>query len=168
MISFDKTFAHEGDFSNHPSDRGGPTRFGISAKAFAGYFGFEPTAPQMATLTKSAAELIAAEYYYKAPGFDKLPYSPLAEQMFDIGFNMGPSRAWKLLQSVIGVKQDGLFGPVSWDAFDGHWFAPGGTVYVNNGLVDARLDYYDAIIKRDPTQKVFEKGWRRRAESFRL
>ena len=164
MISFDKTFEHEGDFSNHPNDKGGPTRYGISARAFGHYFGFEPTAPQMATLTKSAAELIAREYYYIAPGFDKLP-DRIAVQMFDIGFNMGPSRAWKLLQRVVGTVEDGIFGPKSWSCFDEVRDAYG-LEYVNSELVSARLAFYEGVIRRDPTQAVFERGWRRRAESF--
>lgn len=57
------------------------------------------------------------------------------------------------------MKQDGILGPKTLQkvaAADG--------ADVIEKLTDARLQYYDAIVKRNPTQAKYAAGWAKRAK----
>lgn len=91
----------EGGYVDHPADRGGPTKFGITeqvARAF-GYNG------RMQDLTRDAARLIYKARYWKQPRFDEvhLVYPRLAEEMFDTGVNMGPAIPSRFLQRALNL-----------------------------------------------------------------
>lgn len=91
----------EGGYSNHPSDKGGPTRFGITqAVARAdGYTG------DMRTFPIERARKIYLESYYEGPGFDRvMAVAPrLAEELVDTGINMGTGRAASFLQRALNA-----------------------------------------------------------------
>lgn len=85
----DATIGKEGTYSDHPSDTGGPTRWGITqATARAnGYIG------DMRTLPRETAAAIYRAVYFDKPGFAKVAVlSPaIAAELFDTGVNMGPT-----------------------------------------------------------------------------
>ncbi len=110
----------EGDFSNHPSDKGGPTRWGITEAVAReeGYLG------AMATLPQSFAVSVYMRRYVSGPGFDKvLALSPrIAEELVDTGVNMGERLPGPWLQRILNglnrqgkdypdLKVDGQVGP---------------------------------------------------------
>ena len=109
----------EGDFSNDPADSGGATRWGIT-EAVARRWGYTgPMAELPATLAQSIAK---REYWDRLRLGDIYALSPrLARELFDIGFNMGQSRAGEFLQRALNalnrqakdypdVKADGDIG----------------------------------------------------------
>ena len=64
----DELIEREGDYANHPDDRGGPTRFGITevvARAH-GYAG------AMAELPRDEAAAIYRRLYWLRPRFDQV------------------------------------------------------------------------------------------------
>ena len=92
----DNVIAIEGDYSNHPADRGGPTRWGVT-EAVARAHGY---AGDMRHFPRSEAAAIYKRKYWHRPAFDKVDkYAPrLAEELFDTGINMGPGIAAGFLQ----------------------------------------------------------------------
>lgn len=95
----------EGDYSNHPADRGGPTRFGITeqvARAY-GYRG------EMRLLPMATARDIYFERYWTGPRFDQVAavYPRVAEEMFDTGVNMGQAVAARFLQRALNLLNRG-------------------------------------------------------------
>lgn len=92
----DNVIAIEGGYSNHPADRGGPTRWGIT-EAVARAHGY---AEDMKHFPRSEAATIYKRKYWQRPGFDSVgKYAPqLAEELFDTGINMGPGIAVGFLQ----------------------------------------------------------------------
>ena len=78
----------EGGYSDHPSDRGGPTRWGVTqVRARAdGYTG------DMRELPRELAVEIYRKRYVSEPGFDRVAEVSelIAEELIDTGINMGP------------------------------------------------------------------------------
>src|SRR5688572_25233622 len=99
------TIGKEGGDSNHPADRGGPTRWGITqAVARAnGYHG------DMRVLPRETAIAIYRHEYFEKPGFFAVAaLSPaIAEELFDTGVNMGPAVPSMMLQRLLIVLNRG-------------------------------------------------------------
>jgi lysozyme family protein len=91
----------EGDYVDHPADRGGPTRWGIT-EAVARRQGYMD---DIRRLPKSDAAAIYKRLYWLASLFDKIAeMAPkLAEELFDTGVNMGTGTAIGFLQRALNA-----------------------------------------------------------------
>ena len=87
----DALIDREGGYVNHPADRGGPTRYGIT-EAVARAHGF---AGPMAQLPRGEAAAIYRRLYWLRPHFDAVARRAprIAAELFDTGVNMGPGVA---------------------------------------------------------------------------
>lgn len=98
---FNELLGKEGGYVNHPSDRGGPTKWGITEKVARahGYSG------SMKDLTRERALSIYEADYWYGPRFDQVAeLSPdIAAELCDTGVNMGPAVASKFLQRWLNV-----------------------------------------------------------------
>ena len=100
-IAFDKAFEHtigkEGGYSNHPSDRGGETMWGITI-AVARDYGYAGNMKELPIET--AKEIYRKRYWDKANLTEISKMSePLASKLFDISVNMGVARAGIFFQT---------------------------------------------------------------------
>ena len=112
----------EGGYVNNPSDRGGPTRYGITeAVARAnGYHG------DMQSLPRELAFEIYARRYFAEPKFNDVASlsAQIAEELTDTGVNMGPRVAAMFLQRALRafvnnkLAVDGRIGPATLGALD--------------------------------------------------
>ena len=91
----------EGGYVDHPADRGGPTRYGIT-QAVARAEGY---AGAMRDLPRPFAARIYHRRYWQAPNFDRVATRApaLAAELFDTGVNMGPATAATFLQRVLNA-----------------------------------------------------------------
>lgn len=109
-MNFDQAFAvlvgHEGDFSDHPDDPGGKTRYGVT-EAIAREVGYRG---DMRELPLELAKRIYQERYWKTVRADELP-ATVRYVMFDAAVNSGPAQAIKWLQRAVNVQDDGIIGP---------------------------------------------------------
>ena len=125
MRIIDNLIEREGDFSDHPADKGGPTRWGIT-EAVARSKGF---AGDMRSLPRDFAAAIYTHDYIAAPGFNKVMTISfcIAEEMIDSGVNMGVSTPGPWLQRILNamnqqaklypdLEVDGVMGPATIDA----------------------------------------------------
>lgn len=143
----------EGGFVNDPADPGGMTNLGVTAKTWADYTGKPATESVMRGLTQVAvAPLYKSRYWDKIAG-DQLG-SGLALAVFDFAVNAGPARAAKMLQSIVGVTQDGQIGRGTLQAVQAYVMRKGIDTLIE-AYSDARRDYYRAL----PTFWRFGKGW---------
>lgn len=97
----DELIGREGGFSDHPSDRGGATRWGITeqvARAY-GYGG------AMKALPRDTAIDIYRQRFWTAPRLNEimLIFPQVAIEMFDTGVNMGPAVAVRFLQRALNA-----------------------------------------------------------------
>lgn len=162
--------AREKGYVDHPSDKGGPTKDGITeAVARAnGWLG------KMEDLPSSLIEEIYTRRYINEPKFNLVASvsETIAEELIDTGVNMGPAIAkvhfQKLLNAfnVKGTKYanlfvDGALGPISINAlraFLNFRGAEGEMVFLKalNHIQGAR--YLD-IVENSESQEDFFYGW---------
>lgn len=100
--------AVEGGFVNHPDDRGGPTKFGVTQATLAKYRGHLVTADDVRNLSQDEAHRILWDLYVVGPCFNLvLDVSPaVAEELVDTGVNMGVETAARFLQRALNALND--------------------------------------------------------------
>lgn len=147
-----RLLAHEGGYTNHPSDPGGPTNYGITIHDYRRYVKADASAADMRAMPLDDAKAIYRAKYWDALCCDGLPPG-LDYCVFDYGVNSGIARAAKVLQRIVGVADDGRIGPVTLAAAARH-----GPADVIEKICDERLDF----LRRLRTWPVFGRGWGRR------
>lgn len=102
----------EGGFVNHPADKGGATKYGITAATLGSWRGLKrnATTAEVQNLTQNEAEQIYYKNYIQKPGFENINFYPLLNLLVDFGVHSGTARAVKALQNCLGVTADGIFG----------------------------------------------------------
>ena len=149
-------FGHEGGYVNAATDRGGPTKYGITHATLAAYRGVKSvTAAQVKELTLAEAESIYRQQYWIQSGGDVLPVG-LDYAAFDFGVNSGPARAVKTLQQVVKVTADGKVGPKTLAAVRAY---PGGTVQLIRDYCAARMVFLRGLTNPKTGFPVNGRGW---------
>lgn len=138
-------FGHEGtEFTNDPTDLGGPTKMGVSIDAVKDYYRTRPqlgvnwqniTANDVRNLTQDQAMKIYYEDYYLRSGADKYKDIRDSYLLFDT------------------AVQNGAYTAQQW--------------YKNNGnnfydVLDGRRKFYDNRILQNPSQIKYIEGWKNR------
>jgi lysozyme family protein len=167
----DDVIRREGGFVDHPADRGGPTKFGITRATLSHALGRAATAADVAALTPEQARQIYRHDYYHGPRIDQLP-ARIQPLIFDAAANHGPGRAIAFVQQVCNLAGfgqlivDGVCGPKTIRAaHDAAWAMKD---WLLAALVEERRCFYQAIVERDPGQAVFLDGWLARLSEFDL
>jgi lysozyme family protein len=155
--SLRRVLSHEGGYTNHPSDPGGPTKYGITIFDYRKYVKPDAGAAEVRAMTLDEAKAIYRARYWAALCCDKLP-AGLDYAVFDYGVNSGVGRAAKVLQRLLGVADDGRIGPATIAAVRRRDAAE---LIVR--LCEERL----AFLKRLKTWPVFGAGWGRRVAEVR-
>ena len=148
---------HEGGYSNHSSDPGGPTKFGITLAVYRQTEKPGATAADVKAMTVDEAKAVYRSRYWDAQRCDELP-AGVDYAVFDYGVNSGIGRSGRALQRIVGVADDGALGPVTLAAARNA--DPSALV---NALCDERLRFLKSL----KTWSVFGKGWSRRVTEVR-
>lgn len=155
----------EGGLSNHKKDKGGLTNFGITQTTYTNWLArFGRSHQSVSEITYDEVKDIYSEYWKDAHCSYMFP--PLDLLVFDCAINSGPGRAIKLLQNALGVGADGVVGKQTMAALHEE-IAADGIEHMCDAYLDEREAWYLRIVERDPSQKVFLKGWRNRLEHLR-
>ncbi len=139
----------EGGYSNDPKDAGGPTKYGISQRAFPKL--------KIKTLTRKEAIQIYYTHYWQPLKPDLIP-AHLRYAVFDCAVNCGVRKAIQLLQILGGAHVDGVNGPVT--------ASKAKDISLDEYLA-IRKAYYGDIVKARPSQKKFYSGWLIRLRNIR-
>ena len=167
----DELIEREGDYVDHPADRGGATRFGIT-EAVARANGYQGA---MERLPREQAEAIYRHLYWLRPRFDQVAtLTPaVAAELFDTGANMGPSVAATFLQRALtalnrngrdypDLVPDGQVGPATIAALTAFLAvrgqAPGEAVLLR-ALEALQGERYLRLAERRPANEAFLYGW---------
>lgn len=146
---------HEGGFVQHPRDPGGATNFGITRKTLSRARGRHVSVEDVRHLTQEEAALIYRRLYWDPVRADELsPGLDLA--VFDLAVHSGPAKAVRMLQDALGIRADGVVGPVTLEAV--READPEAAI---RSLTRARLGF----LSRLGIWPVFGRGWRRRVLS---
>lgn len=150
--SLRRVLAHEGGYTNHPSDPGGPTNWGITIHDARMYWKRDAGAEDVRAMPKDVAKRIYKSKYWDVMRCDELP-AGVDYAVFDFGVNSGISRSLKFLERIAGVPQDGKPDDLLIRTVANLPAPP-----IITELCDARL----AFLKRLNTWTVFGAGWGRR------
>jgi len=151
-LSLDAVLRWESGFADNAADPGGATKYGITRKTLSRWRGRRVTKAEVSALTRDEAAAIYRAWYWDACRCDELP-APITLAVFDAAVNQGPLRARKLLQGAVGVKADGIVGPVTLDAV-----RAADTADLLRDFMARRALHYASL----PNRAVFGRGWFRR------
>lgn len=153
----------EGGYVNHPADRGGPTKFGITAQTLGAWrkLGRPATAAEVQALTEEEARAIYRQRYLVEPGFAAITHPALLALLVDAAVHAGPKRAVEWLQSALGVTADGVIGPKTRAAL-----AQADPEALYAKVLAQRLRHLGRLITQDPKQSAFAAGWMNRMAEF--
>ena len=166
----DAVIDREGGYTDHPADRGGATRWGVTeAVARAGGWRGD-----MRDFPRGEAAAIYRRLYWLRPRLDAVadPAPAVAAELFDTGVNMGPAVAIGFLQRALNALNrgaadypdlvvDGRIGPVTLaalDAFLAVRVARGEEVLLK-AIEALQGERYVALAERRPANEAFLYGW---------
>lgn len=164
--AIDRIIEAEGGFSNHKSDRGGATRYGITARTLSDWRGRAVETDDVRNLSLSEARTIYRRRYFDAGNVAALPEESWVDAL-DAMVNHGVRGGARLVQRACneagaGLKVDGLIGPRTASAVAGM-----GAWRFREALCSIRVSHYEAICRADPAQTVFLAGWKARIGKIR-
>ena len=158
---FNKTLVWEGvknpkaggNLHNVPGDTGGWTLWGIAYNSnkeiFKNFNDFQDTSYE-------EAAAIAYTKYYRAINAFILPLEARL-MYFDMAYNLGNTRAIKIMQGCAKVPQDGIIGPATREKMQ----------YVTEDcLYAARNTTYNNLVKANRNLAKFLKGWLNRSTAI--
>ncbi|PHQ70385.1 MAG: peptidoglycan-binding protein [Paracoccus sp.] len=171
--------AREGGYVNDPDDPGGATNFGVTIGTMRSLKldltgDGKVDAVDVRALTRSQAEQIFVEHYFRKPRLAELP-DPVQASVFDMYVNAG-ANAVKILQKLVSrmgfpAAADGVIGPRTIAAVaDAAEAAP---AHIADAYGIARRNYYYALADQRPASRKYARtraggkgGWITRAETF--
>ena len=142
-----------GQLHNVAGDSGGWTLWGIAYNHNKGVF--KDFADFKDTTYEEAAAIAYIRYYRAIQAFILPEEARL--MYFDIAYNMGISRAIKLMQECAGVRADGVIGPVTREKM---------VNVTEDCLYQKRNTTYYVLVKANKDLSKFLKGWLARSNSI--
>jgi lysozyme family protein len=155
--SFTLLIGNEGKYKADSSDKGDwtggeigrgtlqGTKYGISAASYPDYI--------IRDINLEAAKAIYLRDFWNKVKADMLP-DAIRFDMFDTAVNSGVSRAVKLLQRTIGIKEDGLLGLQTLQAVSKYAFDP---QRLDKGFNAYRLLFIASLGKAE--WEAYGRGW---------
>lgn len=150
---------HEGVLSDHSVDRGGMTKYGISARSY----------PQedIPNLTVRQAIAIYHRDFWCGNWCDRIAdlHGAVAVELFECGVNLGVAGGCRTLQKALnlfgaGLAEDGAMGMRTYTACrEKISDDPLALLAAQNGY---QFQHYVALVQRAPEQQVFLDGWLKR------
>lgn len=167
MTALRKTLNYEGGYADHPLDKGGKTKYGVTEET-ARRFGYRG---EMRDLSLDFAEHVYRLGYWDELNLNRMASQSVAESVFDAGVNCGTASAGIMLQRALNVlnldqklypdlKIDGVVGPETLRC--ANTLAGRDEQFLLRALAGERYHYYSEVVKKDPAQEVFFRSWIRR------
>lgn len=158
-------------FTDHPADKGGPTKGGITLKSWRRRHP-GATVDDLRAVTATHAHAFYWAEYVDAPGFDRVQDESLRSLLADTAVLHGGPQAVRWVQKAARVKDDGRLGPITQAAIDGaHPLA------LTLMVIADRVRHYGQQVQKDPElkrareagfhlQAEFAEGWNNRVAAF--
>jgi len=156
----------EQGYSDRASDKGGPTKYGITLATWQEY-GYDKNgdgkidAEDVKLITVSEATAIAKRAYWDVLKGDEIKNQSIAEFLVDWGYNSGTGTAAGHVQKILGIEPTGHVGEVTVKAINSD-----NQQKLFNELKTDRLKFVEEIAAHNPSQEVNEHGWENRVDSF--
>lgn len=161
QVALEQVLKNEGGYVDHPLDKGGPTNYGITQKTLSDFLGREATKEEIESLTLDVVAKIYKTNYWDRLRLSEINDMQLAHILFDQAVNRGTRKVAEQIQKSVGVKVDGIIGPITIKAINDR--------LSDNLLIDfvkqSQLSYI-SIVESNPSQIVFLKGWIKRTHEY--
>lgn len=187
MANFEKTYFKyvkpiEGYYVNHYADKGGETYGGIARNIYPDWKGWpivdefkEKNGGKIKRNTQiPQADGLVTEFFKNIHSALRIPdiaSQSVGDVLFDWCVNTirsyarsGRSAPVKYTQKILGFTGDdvdGLMGPMTLKAINA---ADPRSLFEK--IIEKRRWFYDTLIKNDPSQEVYRKGWYKRLDDF--
>lgn len=153
-----RLFAHEGGYTNHPADPGGPTNFGITIYDYRKYVLPGATAADVRAMKLDEAKSIYRAKYWDSQLCDLLEPG-VDYAIFDYGVNSGIGRSGRVLRRLLGLPDE--TSEVTQAVVDAANRRPAAELVVD--VCAERLRF----LRQLKTWPVFGSGWERRVAEVR-
>ena len=147
----------EGGFSDHPADRGGATFCGVTLSTYRQFINAQATAEDLRKMTKDQWKKIFIHGYWWPWKASNIVSQGVANVCVDWAWASGPGTSILRVQRLLGVDADGIVGPRTLDAINS-----ASPRELFDRIIQARLKFVEDIVQRDPSQRVFLRGWKNR------
>lgn len=151
----------EGGFVDDPLDRGGATNKGITIGTFRNFYGKDATVEQLKNITDEQWLHIFKSGYWDKWKADDIENQSIANIVVDWAWGSGAATSIKQVQKILGVAVDGIVGDDTLTAIN---IAGQRSLFVK--IHSRRIEFVENIVKRDPSQARFLKGWKNRINSL--
>lgn len=171
-IAIPKILAYEGGYVFHKADPGGETNRGITDRLdgkvdhAVDIDGDSVGDVAIKDLSEEQAKTVYKRVFWDRMQGDHINSQAIADMLMDGYVNCG-KQAIKIIQRVIGVKDDGAFGPATLLALNEATKEHIDEVKIYRQFKEARIAYYHSLVEKKPDLEVFLKGWLNRMESFK-
>lgn len=162
---FKKEELFEGTTFEHVAgDSGGDTKFGLTNEDLHEYkLHNSIDIGSVKDLTEQQAGVILKKLYWDFMKGDYITNQSLCEYIVDGGLNQGRILIAKYVQSILNTTPDGLIGSVTLNMIN-----QCNQPYLFQKLHDKRVERYDSIVKNNPSQSKFYKGWINRVNAIKF
>ena len=150
-------------YTEHPHDRGGPTKGGVTLRSLESFRGKRCTRRELKYLKREEAVALLERRYINQNGIHRLAKTTIGAQLVDNAILSGPSLAVKDLQRALesDLVVDGIIGTRTVAAYESR----------DADCVGQRLSVMRALrlcrhVQKNPDQLVFLSGWIKRCLSF--
>jgi len=173
---------NEGPYNDDPRDLGGTTNFGISLRFLRKIGDYNKDGvldgdldqdgdvdiDDIRLMTPAKAEQFYYDHFWKKLRCDNIECKMLRLHMFDMGVNAGSSRAAKIVQKLLAIKEDGIIGPVSLKHINSQkefiywnkWGLDEFPMYLWQRYVMERFKHYNYLVYEvNPDLLRFLQGW---------
>lgn len=154
--TIDLMFKLEGGKTDEKTDRGGRTNLGITQREFDAW-NKKNNLPlkDVFNIDRQTASQIFKEGYWNIIKGDELPVN-VAKAMMNMALLDGPQDSIKFTQKILGLKPDGLMGPMTIQQI---WAkSKNGDFDLAQKIINRQIDRY-----KNDEQAVYRDGWVNRA-----
>jgi lysozyme family protein len=182
-IAYEKTMKNEGEYSNDPIDSGGETWKGVARNFNKDWLGWkiidkkkkEPNFPKSLKNDLELESLVSSFYkkiYWDVMRLDEYPSQQIANELFDVGINMGRAVAVKFLQRSLNIlnNQESFYKDIVADGLYGNGTHKSVMSFFSSVAKDRWITLYKAlnslqgsryieIMESKSSQEKYAYGW---------
>ena len=155
------TRATKKGFTNDPNDNGGATMVGITIGTYRSYCRYKgwktPSVNDLKNMPYKVWRDVVYTMFWNKWKADTISEQSTANMVVDWMWHSGAGTI-KKVQALLGVTADGIVGPKTITALNSD-------KDINNKVYQARKAFFDGIVKNNPSQKKWLKGWMNRLNS---
>lgn len=144
----------EGGYVNDKYDKGGATNKGITISTFRHFYGGKMTIDDLKNITNEQWEKIFLVGFWRPFRADDIKCQAIANICVDWAWASGTTTAIRQVQKILGVTADGIAGDITIGAIN-----KCDAEDLFNRIKKARIDFVNAIVRNNPTQARFSRGW---------